>query len=136
MSADRYRDAELALACCVLHQGRGEVIETVKPESVADPTARAIIEVAAELLATGSPVDCITVSLARANNRDWPSKVHSVYAHPGVVPANWRTYRSLVTEGAFLRRAVAAAERILHAADIGKPELVADALSAAGAVKP
>ena len=133
--SQRYRDAERALACCVLHHGTREVIESVKPGQVADPIARLIIAAAAALLDSGSEVDIITVALVRRDqDRDWPTKVQAVYACEGAVLTNWKTYAAHVAEGDFRRRAVALAERVIHAAEVQGIDCVADALAAAGAV--
>ena len=133
--SERYRDAERALACCALHHGTREVIKSVDPVQVADPVAQLIIAASASLLESGSAVDPISVALVRRDQvRDWPSKVQAVYSQEGVVLTNWKTYAAHVAEGDYRRRSVAAAERVIHAAEAQGIDCVAEALAAAGAV--
>lgn len=138
MNADlieRYRDVERALASCVLAHGKAEVVEAVTPDQIADPTARAIVAAAAALLASGCRPDPVTVAqVLGQRQRDWPGRITEVHQHPGAVWANWAAYAGLVREGDYRRRAVAAAERIIQAAESGDLDTLANVLAVAAEV--
>lgn len=133
--ADIYTDVERAYASCVLGCGKPHVLQAVRPEQIADPIARTIVETAAQLLAEGTHPDLVTVSARlRFVHRDWPVRLTDVHQHPGAVWANWRTYAALVVEGDVLRQATAKAQRVIQAAERGDVAAVRDALGSAGEV--
>lgn len=133
--AERYRIPERAFACAVLHVGTPEVLAAVQPAQVADPLARQVLEVSRRIAARGQHPDAVTVGAEPgALIPRWPVEVVNLYTEPAFIPANWPTYAALVTEGWQRREAVAAAERVVQAAETQDLGVVVDALAAAGAV--
>lgn len=133
--AARYCDAERAYACSLLHIGTAEVVDAVASDDIADPVARGIHATARVLLDRGRPVDPVTLVLEAVSTLPgrWTEHVPKVACHPGSVPVNWPTYAAAVREGAYRRRAVAVAERIVQAAETSTVDRLAEVLrSAAG----
>jgi replicative DNA helicase len=135
--AAQYRDAEQAYCCAILHTGSREVIDAVPTVALADPVARGIHKTARQLIAAGIAIDLVTVTTALVSGPtpgNWQADVPAIYCHPGAIPRNWHSYVALVREGDYRRRAVAAAERVVQAAETSSLETLSGLLAEAGQV--
>lgn len=127
--AAQYQDAERAYTCAVMHVATAEVVAAVASDDLADPLARRIHAAATVALADGRIPDVVAITAGMGP--DARTSVVDVYTHPGAVPAHWRSYAEIVLEGAYRRRAVAVAERIIQAAEESSLDVLAGALGMA-----
>lgn len=127
--AAKFQDCERAYACAIMHVGTAEIVAAVGTDDLSDHVARKIHAAATVAVADGRSPDLVTLTLGLPP--DARTAIVDVHSHPGAVPAHWRTYAELVREGAYRRRAVAVAERVIQAAEESSLDVLAGALGMA-----